>query len=87
MTPAEKVERLEKEQNAFDEKLDAMLEDHPGAFVVFRDGEPVGFFESFEGAYRDAVSRFGIDDTFLVSQVREFPPIAASLSWEAGVLV
>ena len=86
MSTAETVERLEKEQTAFNEKLDAMLKNHAGEFVVFKDQNPVEFTTTFAEAYRTGIERFGLDEIFLVSRVARDDPQPASLSWEAGVL-
>ena len=32
-----KFERLKVEQSAFDARLDTLLQEHPGEFVVFKD--------------------------------------------------
>lgn len=77
---------IQSEQQAFDERLDAMLTDHKGEFVVFHDGEPVGYFPTLEAAYEAALERFGLDEPFLLSRVERIPPTPVSYAWDAGVM-
>ncbi|HVT05021.1 MAG TPA: hypothetical protein VHL58_16780 [Thermoanaerobaculia bacterium] len=82
----EKVRALALEQGAFDSLLGELLRDHANEFVVFKDGQPAGFFDTYEAAYREALTRYGSDSSFLVSEVLERTPQPTSTSWEAGVM-
>jgi hypothetical protein len=77
---------VEQEQTAFDAQLPEMLRDHAGEFVLFKDGQPVEFFSTYDEAYRGGLARFGVDATFLVSEVKRRTPQSTSLAWEAGVM-
>lgn len=77
---------LEQEQAAFDARLPELLRDHQGEFVVFKHGEPVGFYPDYETAYNAALDRFGLDSVFLVSEVQQRLPQSVSLAWDAGVM-
>jgi len=79
-------ELLQREQDAFDRQLDGLLADHEGQFVLVRDGNVVAFFADHESAYAAALDRFGLDATFLVAQVKKFPPQPVSVAWDAGVM-
>lgn len=78
--------RLEEEQRAFDAKLDEMMRDHEGEFVLFRRGEPVEFFASYNDAYQAGLDRFGLDEVYIVSEVKRRDRYPASITWAAGVL-
>ena len=78
--------QLEEEQRAFDAKLEEMMRDHDGEFVLFRGGEPVQFFGSYNEAYKAGLDRFGLDDTYIVSQVKRRDQHATSVTWAAGVM-
>lgn len=80
------LEKLRREQQAFDRALDGMLRNHAGEFVVFHDGSPVGFYADYDTAYEDALKRFGLDEVFLVSEVKKRDPEPISLSWQTGVM-
>ena len=82
-----KFERLKVEQSAFDARLDTLLQEHPGEFVVFKDQQPVWFFTSYDEAYSWAIDHFGLSDIFLVSEVKKRSDESVSISWQAGVLV
>jgi hypothetical protein len=47
---------------------------HFGKFVVIHDSELVGAFDSFENAAREALRRFGGDETYLIRQVGSDEP-------------
>ncbi|HYM62752.1 MAG TPA: hypothetical protein VEZ11_17845 [Thermoanaerobaculia bacterium] len=83
MTTAQ-FEALCREQEAFDVHLDDMMKTHSGEFVLFKDGEPVAFFRSYEEAYGSGITRFGLDQTFLVSEVKRREP--QTTSWELGAI-
>ena len=78
--------KIEDEQAAFNAVLATMMETHAGEFVVFHQGEAAGYFETYDQAYADALDRFGLDDVYLVSEVVQRRPEAASISWDLGVL-
>ncbi len=63
-----------------------MLKDHAGEFVVIHDGSVVGFYSSYQAAYEDALKRFGVDEVFLVSEVKKRSPEPVSISWQTGVM-
>jgi hypothetical protein len=77
---------IQSEQNAFDQQLPQMLEEHPGEFVVFHGGKPLGFFSAYDQAYSFALDELGLDEVFLVSQVISRDAQPASISWYAGVM-
>jgi hypothetical protein len=85
MSQDEVLRRLELEQRAFEARLDQMLASHEGEFVVFRDSEPIGFYGSFQDAFRSAIDRFGVREVFLVSEIRKRPVAPPSTSWQSGV--
>jgi hypothetical protein len=59
---------LDKDIAAF-KKMQAELEaHHKGKWVVFRAGELVGVYDSFDSAAVDAVARFG-EGPFLIRQL------------------
>lgn len=80
------LEALQAEQEAFDQALPEMLAEHPDQYVVVHDRIPVGFFATYNDAYATALERFGLDETFLISQVVKRTPQPASVAWEAGVM-
>jgi hypothetical protein len=83
---AKELSRIEREQNAFDRQLNDLMREHEGEFVIFKDEAPVAFLPSYEEAYATALDRFGLDQTFFVSEVKRRPPQTTSFAWEAGVM-
>jgi len=84
--PARPYAQIEREQDAFDRKLEEMLAQHDGEFVLFKNEQPVAFFATYDQAYRAGLERFGVDQTFLVSEVKRRESQTTSLAWEAGVM-
>lgn len=82
----ERLDRVRAEQEAFDQRLDEMLKEHAGEFVVFQGGEPVAFFATYDDAYAEALNRFGVDGSFLVSEVKKHSTEPVSLSWDLGLM-
>ncbi|MBI4702109.1 MAG: hypothetical protein HY744_13320 [Deltaproteobacteria bacterium] len=76
---------IEEEQRAFEGQLDQFLGEHPGEFVLFKDGQPVEFFRQFGAAYAAGVARYGLRGVFLVGEVVRLP-VTTSLSWQLGVM-
>ena len=79
-------EKLTQEQRAFDHMLDTMLKDHAGEFVVIHNGSVVDYYQTYSAAYEDALKRFGLDQIFLVSEVKKREPEPVSISWQAGAM-
>jgi hypothetical protein len=77
---------IKDEQRAFDESLPLLLKDHLGQYALFHQGNPAGFFQTRDEAYRRGLEAFGLDDVFLVSEVKQRTSETASLSWELGVM-
>ena len=59
---------LERERQYFSEHLVELLSQHLGKFVVIRDDELIGAFNTIEEALADGARRFGLTP-FLVRQV------------------
>jgi hypothetical protein len=81
-----RAQAVDDEQDAFDALLPKLLKEHRGEFVILNGGLPVGFHPTHDAAYIDALSRFGLDEAFLISEVTEHPDRSLSISWDAGVL-
>ena len=77
---------VQREQDAFDAQIDQLLREHEGAFVIFKNGVPVAFFDDYQTAYSAALDRFGVNDTFLVSEVKRRRPQTTSITWQVGAL-
>lgn len=59
---------LRKDIAAFDEQIPVVENEHRGEWVVFHDGNLIGFYPQFEDAASDAVDRFG-GGPYLIRQV------------------
>jgi hypothetical protein len=59
---------LEQEIAAFDDQKETLEKHHFGKFVVFRGGDLIGAFDSFEAAASVAVHMFG-RGPYLIRQV------------------
>ena len=46
-----------------------------GQYVVIKDARLLGFYPSFEVAYRAGAERYGTDTDFLVKQILEYEPV------------
>lgn len=77
---------IEDEQLAFDKALPSLLEAHTGEYVLFHDGRAVAFCPTRGEAYQQGLETFGLEETFLVSEVKPKRSETASLSWELGVM-
>jgi len=77
---------LREEQDAFNRQLDSLLKTHEGKYVLFKNGEPVAFFDTHTAAYETALEKFGLDSTFLIAPIEEPNPQPVSIAWDAGVM-
>jgi len=80
------LDAIKAEQTAFSSQLEEMMKDHAGQFVLFKDRKPVAFFPSHHDAYRAGLERFGVNDVFLVSQVKVSVPEPPSISFCSGAM-
>jgi hypothetical protein len=78
--------QLEREQKAFDLQLRDMMRDHDGEFVLFRGEKPVAFFATYNEAYQAGLDQFGLDDVYIISEVKRRDHHATSVTWAAGVM-
>lgn len=85
-SPEWDIAAIAKEQKAFDAALQGMLAEHAGQFVVFHDGKAFGFFPTFRDAYRKGLEKFGLNEVFLVSEVRATTPEPPSISFCTGAM-
>ena len=77
---------IEDERAAFDAQLDVLLESHEGQIALFHRGELCALFTDNVAAYETGLERFGLDDVFLVSEIRRIDPTPVSIAWNAGVM-
>ncbi|MGC8544282.1 MAG: hypothetical protein ACP5NQ_10100 [Vulcanisaeta sp.] len=66
---------LIKEYEAYSAKLPELLSKYRGKYVVIKDCEVRGVFESLEEAYKYALEEFGIDGRFMIQRVEEEKPL------------
>ncbi len=59
---------LEIELAYFERHRAQWLSDHPGEFVLIKEEECVGFFDTFDAAYEAGVGKWGVV-TFLIKEV------------------
>ena len=83
MTPRE---RVQAEMGRFRAALPRLLTEMRGKWVVFRDGQVQGVFDSEEAAYIDGLKRYGSDGGHVVAQiVEEVPtPLNAGVVFDLG---
>jgi hypothetical protein len=77
---------LEEEQVAFEKQLDELLFVHAGKQVLFKNGQPVEFFDDPAKAYEAALRKFGTNEVFLIAPVKRAHPQVVSVAWTAGVM-
>lgn len=51
------------------------LQQKSGKYVVIKKNDVLGFFPSFERAYKAGATSYGIDTSFLVKQIVEHEPV------------
>jgi hypothetical protein len=51
------------------------LTQHAGKYVVIKDTTVLGFYPTFEAAYRDGASKWTINADFLVKRIAEHEPV------------
>jgi hypothetical protein len=78
--------QLEREQKAFDLQLKDMMRDHDGEFVLFRGEKPIAFFATYNEAYQAGLDQFGLDDVYIISEVKRRDHHATSVTWAAGAM-
>lgn len=54
---------------------DRWLEGNAGKYVVAQDASVLGFYDSFEAAFRAGILAFGVKRNFLVKQVLAEEPV------------
>lgn len=86
MAEIKSLHSLQTEQEAFNAQLDELMKEHAGQFVLFHQKAPVGYFETFDQAYRAGLERFGVGGVFLVSEIVKRGPETPSVSWLTGAM-
>ena len=67
--------RLATELAFYAEHKAEWLEKHSGRYVVAKDANVLGFYDSFESAFKAGVAAFGVQQDFLVKQVLAEEPV------------
>jgi hypothetical protein len=70
---------LETEIQTYEQRLPELVQHYGGKFVVFRNSDFVGAFDTFENAAMEAVRRFG-RGPYLIRQVGA-PDPSIPVSW------
>jgi len=79
------AEAIDREVEAFEEKLEDLLTEHEGKFALVKDGAVIGTFDNEGDAYTEGVKRFG-EDTFLVRQILSGKTLEALPALFSGVI-
>jgi hypothetical protein len=59
---------LDTERELFEQRREQLLAEHPGKFVLIKESEVVGAFNTIEEAIAEGARRFGLQP-FLVRQI------------------
>jgi hypothetical protein len=62
------AEPLEREQRVYESHLDEWRQAHLGKFVLIKDEDVLGFFDSLETAFGEGTKRFRLEP-FFVKQI------------------
>lgn len=73
--PANEEKHLAVELSFYAEHKAEWLNNHSGKYVVAQDTSVLGFYDSFEIAFKAGVSAFGVQRDFLVKQVLAQEPV------------
>jgi len=72
---ADQQARLAVELEYFSHHKMEWLAGNGGQYVVIKNSTPLGFYQSFEAAYRAGAGAYGIETDFLVKQILEHEPV------------
>lgn len=72
---ADQRTRLAIELEYFSQHKSEWLAHNNGQYVVIKDITPLGFYQTFEAAYRAGAGTYGIETDFLVKQILEYEPV------------
>ena len=67
--------RLAVELEYYAQHKSEWVKQESGKYVVVRDNELLGFFPSFEDAFRAGATTYGLETDFLVKQILENEPV------------
>jgi hypothetical protein len=67
--------RLARELEYYAQHKSEWLAHESGNYVVVKDGGLLGFYPTFEAAYRAGAASYGVNTDFLVKQVLEHEPV------------
>lgn len=76
---------LERERNCFDAKKSEWLIHHEGKFVLIREGEVLGFFDTADLAYVAGLERFG-NVPLLIKPILRDEPIEQAPALMCGLI-
>jgi hypothetical protein len=68
-------DRLAVELEYFSQQKAVWLTHKTGQYVVIKDSTPLGFYQTFEAAYRAGAETYGIETDFLVKQILKYEPV------------
>ena len=81
-----KPKTFEQEHELFTKALKGLIDEHGGEFVLWQNDEVFSYYKSFEKAYDEAITKFGLDTPFVLEKVEEKIAAPVSISWEYGVM-
>jgi hypothetical protein len=73
--PTDEKSRLATELSLYATHKAEWLEKHSGQYVVAQDRNLLGFYDSWESAFKAGVVAFGVQKDFLVRQVLAHEPV------------
>ena len=76
---------LDKERQLFSKNLPEWLKTHPSLFVLIKDEEVIGFFNTHTEALSTGISLFDLD-SFLIRQITENQDEVSIPAYSLGVL-
>ena len=77
--------KLDAELKLFGERLDEWLDRHKGKYVLIKNDDVAGFFDSAETAFENGVDRWG-NVPMLIKKVVEHEPVEHAPALHFGLL-
>lgn len=77
------AEKLQTERQVFEAHINEWRAARIGKFVLIKDNNVIGFFDSLEVAFRDGSNRFGLED-FFIEQILPSQSVNVSFVWRTA---
>jgi hypothetical protein len=80
------LDRVREQTKLLEQQIPELMKEHAGEWVLFQDGQVLGFYADESTPYVEGAKRFGLEGGFVIARVEPMTEVPLSAAHLFGLL-